>query len=212
VIRLASVAIAITIGLGGQGLVFTPVTEETIARAIAEGQRQSTPTPALDVLTARVNDALMIGLDGKAVDPSDMLRLLERAPFAVRLETPYSIVVAQSADAKRRFADAPKFSVADLNAGGLTVIVTSATSFVQADDIQNVVLTKGGTIVRPASNKVAPATIKNGAGATRSVAAGEFHFPLDAVPAAPFKVVCVGAAGNYELTIIESDLNRLRPK
>jgi hypothetical protein len=116
-----------------------------------------------------------------------------------------------AAEARRTFATPPKASITALNTEGLVVVVGPGTSFVTADAVKGMVITRGGQVIKPLTSDIAPTMIENRMGAKSRSATGRFRFPLDALaPSGPLTIVIIGQRHNFEIPMSEVELCLLR--
>ena len=77
--------------------------------------------------------------------------------------------------------------------------------------IENVVVKRGVEVVRPLNTTVKPVEIRNGLGASRMVAEGDFTFPFSAFdPSSEITLVLVGKVGNVEWRVTREELSRMK--
>jgi hypothetical protein len=93
------------------------------------------------------------------------------------------------------------------------IVVTPGPSFLTADAIQDVVLKRGDQIIRPLARNVAPTTVQNAMGASRTLAEGRFTFDMAAFSTStpgPVTIVLIGQRGNFEWDMYSNELDSLR--
>ena len=179
------------------------LTPERIAQAGAAADKGKDPP----------NDSLLMIIDQRLSTNSmiAVLGVLEKAPFSLVIESPFSRAVAALREAKRKFQDSPKLDVNDLNKGAVAVVVGPGSNFTTADGIENVVIERNGQVVKPLSADVRPTTIQNRLGASRASTEGRFTFPLNVFsPDVPITIILIGKSGNFEWSITRTDLSRLK--
>jgi hypothetical protein len=187
-----------------------PLTAESLRSALIEGEKNG----------ARMNDsmgALMekMAARGDVTSADDLPRaasLMTSPPqYSFVLWSPYSAATLLSAEAKRRFEPRQTPSFDDLNRQQIVVAVVPSSNFLKAGSIENVVIKRGSTVLRPIKSEVVPVEIRNGLGARRTVSKGDFTFPFSAFdPSASTTVVLIGDAGNFEWTITREELARMK--
>ncbi len=142
---------------------------------------------------------------------STTVALWEKAPFDVSISSPWVRAASAAAEARRKYQPEPKLSLDDLNQQGLLIVVRPGKSLTTADAIENVVIKRGDEIIRPIEATMAPETTVNALGAKLEVSRGTFRFAMEALaPSSAVTIVCVGAKGNYEITLTAMQLSRLR--
>jgi hypothetical protein len=205
--------IVATVGVVGpraQMAPFKPLTEESLRAAVAEGQKDGGDAYLMDLMLLRITKAILIDDRGQQTDLNALLPRTRNRPFYVSVRTPYGRAVIAASEAKRKFLDPPLLSVAELNAEGVMIDVTGGSDFTTSGTIQDLVIKKGESVIRPFKKHITQTTIQNRLGATRPSAEGQFYFALDSIPSVPFGIVCIGAADNVEMMIVEEDLNLIR--
>jgi formylglycine-generating enzyme required for sulfatase activity len=165
-------------------------------------------------------------------DENALLRWAGRFPYTIRIETPFSRVVAINAEVKRRFETtrqlvAPVYpSLEELNAELPTIVVGPSKAYENADDIVNVLIKRcfGGVEINPLTSRLSPVTIQNAEGETKKVMSGAFQFPYETFepptrsechiwgswPMHPIIVEFVGRTHTFPWYIFKSELERLR--
>jgi hypothetical protein len=140
------------------------------------------------------------------------VRELDSRPFRIGISTPRTRAAAIIGDARRRFRDPPPMALETLNAMGLIVDVGPGRNVVRADSIETVVIQHAITraIVKPSRATRLVMRISNAFGVSKTVTAGSFHFPYEALHGGPVRIVCVGKTENYEWLLTADVLARLR--
>lgn len=160
-----------------------PLTEETLAEALAIEQTSQVPS---SVFTGSL-------------------------PWNLYLRTPYVTAALQAADAKRRYLPTPKLTLKDIDNTHVTIQVDTSDSFINAESVARIVLKRNGEIVQPTSQSLAPRTIQNGMGATRIINQGRFSFAIECFDASqPLTIVIVGEQHTLEIPMSTSMLRQYR--
>ena len=186
------------------------IVEARLAEALAEVREDRAPVLA-DVLILRAQrfDLRTPTGDGLFVSLKDYVAWREKypPPFNVFIASPYMRALATAYEAKRRYADPPRLSAADLNADGILVSVTPGDDFAHADAIEDVVLKRfDGRVIRAFRRAVHPASIQNRGGASKTLSEGAFYFRLEDFDQLPVTVVCIGSGGNFEIGLNLDDI------
>ena len=195
----------------GQSLAIKPLTDESLHAAVAEGEKGGGERYLLDLMVSRLAQSIYLDYEGEASDAERVLRQIQDKPYSVTLLTPFARAVVAASEAKRRFSNSPQLSASSLNAEGVMVTVQAGTNFSAAGIIQGLVIKKGDSVIRPAKTEITPTTIQNRLGASRPSAEARFFFSLESIPSFPFTLVCIGAAENFELTVVKRDFDPLPP-
>lgn len=132
-------------------------------------------------------------------------------PFNVTILTPWVRAALAGLEAKRKFEPVPALSVDALNRLGLSIEVSPGSPLTTADAIENVVIKRGETVIRPLSRTVQPDTIQNALGVKRELSTGSFKFAMEALrPTGDLTIVLVGRRQNYEITLLQAALTFLK--
>jgi hypothetical protein len=205
-----------------------PLTQETAQAAANEGATQASPSPLNDPKEIRLRARLAINVTGQpvpcphlpcpvsyptqreALAASDAIgRQIESMPFGFQILTPYTIVVALARDAARTFTTPTFPSIPALNAG-LVQIVVSPGSGMMDDIIQNVVIKRGGQVIKPLKAVVVPVVLTNAFGAKWESARGTFTFEFATfAPDQAITIVLIGR-GDHAWTMPPEELSQLK--
>jgi hypothetical protein len=189
-----------------------PLTAETLKRAIEDGAAGEEPmySPVMMRVKSRRDKELKKEIPHEVDADARLVHAMDKPPFMILIDTPYSMVVSVSAEAKRRFAEMPSVDLADLNAG-VTIEIAPGPSLREADAVEDVILKKNDQVIRSIKATVKPTTIQNAMGASREVSDGQFVFPFEAFRAdGPLTIIVIGQGGNWEWTMTRGELAQIR--
>src|ERR1051325_2207303 len=177
----AATAVIILLGSAASAQRFA-LTPEQLERAARPSRDNTTALPVTLARLARAITTLSTG------EIEQRLSAYKTEPFHLYVLPPFIRVSATAADAARRFAPAPIFSIDRINADGVVLSMVmnpqAAAESIDALLIRQV----NGSLTRPAA-----------------AGGGAFYFPLDAFDRLPVTVICVGGRRNYETTLTEED-------
>lgn len=197
-----------TVATTSQGI--QPLTADTLARAVAEGQKDKPDASAFMPLA----DFVQVNTMQKIVRDRDLhLRFesYENAPFSPEIESPYVAALLAASEAKRKYEPTPTLDPSTLNAQKVVVHVDPGSQLSTVDVIQNVIIKRNDQIIRPLKQKIVPTTVSNAMGASRPAATGDFTFDFDTfAPTDSITLVFVGAKGNWEWVMSPQELALLK--
>jgi hypothetical protein len=187
-----------------------PLNAGTLEKALAAGEHSGDAIN--DPMSMRSADCTKKTRDRSitVTDAALCADLMTDSPFAFFIQSPYTLATALASNAKRKFASRPQVTLDDLN-GRQVVVHVGVADFVAKDVIENVVVKRGVGVLQPLKATVTPVEIRNGLGASRTVAEGDFTFTFAAFdPSSGITLVLVGKLGNVEWKITSEELLRMK--
>jgi hypothetical protein len=189
-----------------------PVTQETLelAKKIGTGRR---PRDVLFVNSPLMRRQVTLDTPSYRPEPNERLKFIQatkQVPFRFTIVSPFVRAAVLVAEASRRYQETT-LHVQELNAGLVTIHVEPSTTITNAEAIDDVVIKRGGVVIRPSKKDVRPTTLQTLAGATRELAEGDFTFDFGTfVPDAEITIVLIGRAVNFEWTVRPGELDQLK--
>lgn len=203
---LLALAVAITPAQTRSGV--SQVSTSRLAEAIAAGERGEIPVE--DVMLRRIADDALPGDTAAAT-----IAAYQSAPFVVMVTTPYTRAQSAAFIAKHQDQPRPRLTIAQMNAGLVTVVVAPSPNAATADAVEDAMLVRGDgdvEVTRPVRFSVQPVPLEDEIGGTRPGAIGRFVFPFAAFDPdlPPPTLVIVGARGAYRWAMTQDDIDRLK--